>query len=298
MKILYIAKHGQLNSNDDEGAIEFALSSLGHQVECLHEHKAAAFAHKTFADVCLFHKWYDPKALARLNMPRVFWYFDLVDYPDPTLRKRCQNRMAWMRDIVPLVDLGFCTDGDWVARDETGKLSWLPQGADSRVIGRGVPTAFGADILFTGIRGGGGAGRVSFVDGMLQRYPDRFTHVAGGMHGKDLRDLIASTNIVVAPDAPVTARYWSNRVYNAIGFGAFMMHPWCLDLTRHYTNGEEIVYYTSRQDLHNKIEYFSHEPRFRRIIADNGLERTQKEHTYGHRCKQLVETIRERLGVG
>jgi hypothetical protein len=299
MKVLYIGNHDQEASNDDEGAITYALSQCGHTVERLREKKGHKAYRVKDADLVLFHKWHDLPMLKNLTCKKVFWYFDLVYWPDPLLAGRNKTRMSWMQDIVPLVDLGFCTDGDWVSRDKTGKLIHLTQGADSRKTGMGIVPEAGKDIdiLFTGIAGRGGRGRGDFVDEMQATYGDRFKHVSHGVHGASLRDLIARSKIVVAPDCPVTDRYWSNRVYLTLGFGGFLLHPYCEQLAQHYTDGKEIAYYRSRQELHELIAIYLHKPGAddRNTIQRQALWRAAAEHTYTHRVQQLMHTVEQRL---
>lgn len=295
MKILFVARHGQHNSSDDEGAIASALVSLGHEVTCLNE-SSGQYAPQYDADLLLFLKWLAPAVLAKMRCRKVFHYFDLVTCPDPTLRSRCRARQQWMREVLPHVDLGFLTDGDHVARDRSRKLVWLPQGADGRIVGRGCVRRPSEPILFTGIRNGG-QGRASFVDELQARYGKDFRQVSSGVYRRELADLIASSEIVVAPDAPVTDRYASNRVFTSLGFGAFLLHPRCAFLEPMYEDRKEVVYYGSREELHDLIAYFRARPDERRAIAEAGLARTIAEHTYAHRVAKLIATARERLGL-
>lgn len=299
MRIAYIARHGQVNSNDDEGAIAYALRKLGHDVMLLSEGSGHA-VYNLRPDLVLFHKWSDTNALRRLptRVKKVFWYFDLVEFPDSSLETRNSARRSWMESVTPVVDLGFCTDGDWVAKDSTGKLVWLPQGADERVIGPGrfADSNVLPSILFTGIGRAGGVGRGNFVQDMMDRYGGRFRQVARGVYGRRMADLISQFGIVVAPDAPITDRYWSNRVYLCLGFGAFLLHPKCVNLLHHYQDAVDIVYYSNRKELHSLIEHYSEQSEKRKIIANSGVLRTFKEHTYRHRCEILLSTVKDRLG--
>lgn len=312
MRIVYVANHDQSNSNDDEGAITHALVQLGHDVQRLGEAKGHKARRIEGADLYLFHKWQDYNTVQSLRgiAPRVFWYFDLVDFPDPTLRGRCDQRIGWMKNMLPNVELGFCTDGDWVAQGESilenrftdgepyvNKLVWLPQGADERVTGPGVayPTErVPGSILFTGIRAGGRV-RESFVSEMRWAYGDKFTHVQRGVHGRDMAELVSRHDVVVAPDGPVTDNYWSNRIYNALGFSAFLIHPRCARLQEQYEDGTDLVMYGSRMELHSKMVDYLGDPKKRADIAWSGYLRTLREHTYRHRCERLIEVVRERL---
>lgn len=304
MRILYVAKHDQVRSNDDEGAITDALTKLGHDVQRVRE-KYGSTAHKVDADFCLFHHWNDFAALKRVKCPKVFWCFDLIDARDPTLVTRSKTRIAWIREATSLVSLGFCTDGDWVAGDNTRKLHQLMQGADQRYVGKfkvndeidvssnrksGVARM---PLLFTGIAKGG-TKRQSFVDEMLLRYGCMFSHYSGGKHGHILAELIASASIVLAPDAPITDHYWSNRVYLTLGYGGFLLHPYCNGLWQHYDD-TELAYYRSRAELHELITYFLERPDVATRRSAAGLARTIRDHTYVNRCAELCKIVESRL---
>lgn len=302
MRIAYVAKHDS-GSNDDEGAVAHGLASLGHEVLKIQERAGArALMHRP--DFLLFHKWRNAEAVRRFRCPKVFWYFDLVSSGgDPTMAERDKDRQAWMAEMTPTVDIGFCTDGDWVNADKTGKLVRLVQGADARITGRRrksqvCPTCNeawqGVDLLFTGTRRGGQL-RESFMIEMTAAYGPSFTWLESGTYREALADLIANSKIVLAPDGPMTDNYWSNRVYIVQGFGGFLMHPWCETLAPQYAEDREIVYYRSREELHDKIAYYLVRPKDREAMQQAALERTLAEHTYTHRCAELVKTVKERL---
>lgn len=295
MRVLYVAKHDQKHSNDDEGAITDALTKLGHDVQCVRE-KLGSSAYKVDADLCLFHHWTDFVSLERIKCPKVFWCFDLIQYQDPTIAYRCSIRMAWIRKATSIADLGFCTDGDWVERDNTKKLYWLMQGADQRFIGR--LSSFktlqpNSELLFTGVARGGQQ-RQSFVNEMVRIYGGRFNQYSGGKHGTELAGLIAGAKIVLAPDGPVTNHYWSNRVYLTLGYGGFLLHPYCSGLWKHYDD-TELAYYRSRAELHELIIYFLDRQDVALKRAAAGLARTIKDHTYVNRCAELMQIVKERL---
>lgn len=297
MRILYLGKHDS-GFADDEGAITFALEALGHRAERLREKRASVAFKMRDVDFCLYHHCHDYGALSDIRCPKVMWGFDLISYPDALLEKRNRERLAWMRQVAKVADLIFLTDGDFVAQDASGKLHWLPQGADERVVGVGSPDPVDVvPLLFTGIGRGGGRERVEFVLEMEKHYASHFRHVQRGVYGRDLADLIASTQIVVAPSGPVTGHYWSNRVWNVLGFGGFLLHPYSEGLARLYADGREIVYYHDMRHLHELIAHYLVRPDDRWRIAAAGLKRTQEQHLYRHRCQRLIEIVKERLGL-
>jgi len=299
MRVLYIAKHSQKNSNDDEGAISDGFIQQTHRVFSILEkdvRKHARFIHACGADFVLFHKWLDIAFLKEIKAKKVFWFFDLVDQED--VPDRTAWRKNWMEQTIPHVDLGFCTDGDWVAKDTSGKLIKLEQGADGRIAGPGEHEGKTIPILFTGTEKNCGTKRESFVAEMKRTYGDKFVHIDNGCYGKALANKIASAQIVVAPDSPLSEAYWSNRVYMALGFGAFMLHPYSMQLSDHYEDGREIVYYHNRAHLHELIAHYLDLPKERERIAKAGLLRTYIQHLYLHRCMTMTRIIRQRLYPG
>lgn len=304
MRIVYVARHHQADGNDDEGAIAHALRELGQGVILVDEDNVPRAWPD--CDVIMFHKWEGRSDFNRLppKAVRVCWYFDLVSWPlDPTLSSRSGARVSWMTRNGPDIDLLFATDGDWVRLVPStpyapGSAMWMPQGADGRIVGIGTQRRSKTPILMTGISKGGGRERESFVAEMANRWGSNFSHVSRGIYRTQLRDLIAGTAIVVCPDSPVTDHYWSNRVYNAIGFGAFVLHPYCRRLADQFQDGKEIVFYSSRQDLHDKIARYLVRSEDRRAIAEAGLARVLREHTYRHRLEEMLQVISKALADG
>lgn len=312
MKIIFIAKHGS-GDNDDEGAVAHALRELGHDVTLVHElkrHRDPVQRHDlsrgTF-DLCLFFKWENVGEIGDLSrrVPCVLWYFDLVaNDTDPTLAARMRGRREWFKAVMPYCRAGFVTDGDWADRWNTEadrkasvvttpRLHWLTQGMDERVAGLGVGIGPGPDILFTGMVHHGRK-RADHVARLRERYGDRF-HVLGDsgprhrLHGRKLADLFATAGVVVAPDGPVTDRYWSNRVYLTCGLGGFLLHPRCEGLTRQYEPGTELEYYADRRHLEDMINFYLDRSEARTLMKLAGLKATLERNLYRHRVAELIK---------
>lgn len=303
MRILYLAKH-DAKDNEDEAAIAHALIALGHEVILVHEnikHRQPPLnAYEVQADLCLFHKSENYRELADIRIPKVFWYFDLMESDDPTLKRRCEYRQNWLGMVLPHCLLGFMTDGDFVSRDRTGKLRWLMQGADERRLGKGtrqLPDI--PPILFTGMIHHGER-RARHVEHLQRRWRHQFGVMGDAgprhrKHSRELADILCSAQVVLAPNGPSTDRYWSNRVYLTCGFGGFLLHPYCRGLLSGYQHYQEIVYYTNQEDCDEKIDYFLRNPEQRASIAKAGYERTVKDHLYRYRVMELLKQVEERL---
>jgi len=296
MKIVYFAKHDS-GGNDDEGAISYALEYLGHSVIKFQEYQEMAMQ-QCSGDLLLCHLLHDLKCLERVAVPKVFWCFDCIISADPFLRERSEIRSGWIRELTRVCDLGFCADGDWVSQDDTGKLYWLTQGADERVVGKGIAgSQKRIPLLFTGIKQGGGRQRVSWIEEIEREYGPYFLHVEKGRYGRDLADLIARTDLVLAPDSPATDRYWGNRVYNVLGFGGSLLHPYCAGLAEQYFNGDDLLFYSGREEMHNIIRRVLDRPEQSKEMTSHGLRKTIQSHLYRHRCEEMMQVVKEKLRV-
>lgn len=306
MKIAYIGRHGQANSNQDEEAVVDGLTKLGHEVETFQE-TTSLFEQRNPTyfkrfDFILFNKWYDTNSMERLKalgIKLVFWYWDLVDWPsDPTLSLRCQGRKRWMTDVTPLVNLGFCTDGDWVVKDKSGKLRWLLQGADQRNYGIWDRVELGPedmpiDILFAGQVKGCGMGRADFHEWMTQNYGTRYKNVTSGFHGLELAKLVKRSRIIVCPPSPVTDHYWSNRAYLLGSMGAFIFHPLSKGLDAELSSS--ICWYSDLRHLARGIRLASDQNPIMPVVKAALIDKLYSHSTYQHRCEVLVRTVQESL---
>jgi hypothetical protein len=292
VRIAYVARHGQIASNDDEGAIAYALAVLGHDVLLLGEDDTHGVV-AADADVVLCHHWQNVGLLSCLRAVRVCWCFDRIADPDPSLRLRSRRRVAWARTMAQVADVFALTDGDWVRSEGGANLVHLPQGADERVIGQGTCQGKAWGVLLTGIGHGGGHRREEFVACLARHLGSQMRHVERGVHGRALADLIALAEIVIAPDAPVGPYYASNRIWLTLGYGGFLLHPWTEYLAGCYRGGEEIVWYRSREEMLALIADYGRRPEDRQRIALAGLERTRREHLYRHRVERLMALVEE-----
>lgn len=108
-----------------------------------------------------------------------------------------------------------------------------------------------------------------------------------------LNDLYASAKIVIG-DSVYSPHYWSNRIYETIGRGGFIIHPMIEGLDKEYTPYKHFVpyEYNDFKGLFEKIDYFIRNEKERREIAKAGFEYTKQNHTLVNRVKQLLELIK------
>src|SRR3990167_2667080 len=103
MRIVYFANHNNKGSDDTEGHIAYSLQKLGHDVIRVSEKNPQNIPDS--ADWFLFHKggFHIQSALSRVKYKKVCWYFDKV----------WNDRIFWMSQMIPRVDLMDMTDETW-----------------------------------------------------------------------------------------------------------------------------------------------------------------------------------------
>lgn len=81
------------------------------------------------------------------------------------------------------------------------------------------------------------------------------------------------------------------RTFELCGFGIFQLTDFREDLANLYKIGEEVVVYENIDDLIKKVEYYLKNDKERESIANAGMIRTLKDHTYEKRIKYVIEKL-------
>lgn len=265
MQIAYIAKHNQ-NNNDDEGAITYALTKLGHEVTCI-DQRADSFPElfERKYDLCLFHRWEKAYLLDSLKCPKICWFFDEMNFHN-------RKHIAF---ISPHTTIVAVTDGQEV----TGHNHiFLPQGIDERISPLPAnPECFRYIGTLRGKRRG-------FVERMRNRFIVALhgTKKNNKVYRSKLGVVVASSTLCIAPPYPIKERYWSNRAYLLSAYGGVIAHPIC-SLREHYIPGKEMIFYDNEDHLYDIMSTYTFSPE----IREAAIERT-KMHTYRKRLDYLV----------
>lgn len=81
------------------------------------------------------------------------------------------------------------------------------------------------------------------------------------------------------------------RAFDIMGAGGFLLSNYQADFLDYFVPGEDFVFYESRQDLLDKIDYYlSHESE-RAAITQNGLQKISADHTYLHRVQEILSYL-------
>jgi hypothetical protein len=154
------------------------------------------------------------------------------------------------------------------------------------------------DILFVGSLDMNyhGQNRYKLLHFLQKTYGDKFLWV--GRNNSDeyrehrLTELIKSAKVVIG-DCVESKNVWSNRLYETIGRGGLIIHPYVEGIEEHYKNGQHFVTFERNNfnDLKQKIDYFLDNPKDREEIILNGTKHTRENHTLDNRASYIIEII-------
>lgn len=288
MRALYIGKF--FRSWATERYVEYALKQ--HGVEVIRRHYTSALTFESLKrkvldcqpDFVLFSKASHVCYLEFLpwcrenNVLTVCWLWDL--YWGYRLTRPIQFKC----------ELLFTTDG---GHDK----SWLEYGANHRVLRQGIhspehvmmggpPTD---QLAFIGSPSSYRARR-QLTEWLKFRFGPRVTWY-NGTRGLDLNAALGKTKIVIGDSFHVKG-YWSNRIYEVLGRGGFLLHPRTEGLDEEFTDGVHYIAYERNnfKDLKAKIDYYLANEEERELIRRAGFEHCGK-YTYETRVAELLKQI-------
>jgi SAM-dependent methyltransferase len=150
--------------------------------------------------------------------------------------------------------------------------------------------------------------RPKLIDYLAATYGRRFKRFGGDVapgptRGQDLNDLYASARVVVGDSLhlPGHINYWTDRYFETIGRGGFLIAPAIEGLQQFLTSGEHYVAYehpngtfTDEQALdmiRRKVDYALENPEYRQRIKNAGQAHVAANHTYMHRLAEALKIV-------
>ena len=237
--------------------------------------------------------------LREKNIPTIAYHLDLYmgierwnDYKNSPYLNRLQHFFTVDKLMA-----------DWLNKNTTTKGHYLPAGVlHSETYLLDMPKKY--DVVFTGSRGyhKEWSYRPKLIDWLRMTYGDRFYHFGGDglgvVRGHELNQLYAQSKVVIGDTLCPNFDYpWysSDRLWDCLGRGGFLIYPEIYGLSNYFTNDKEVVYYKygDFNGLKNKIDYYL-DPRNeyeRETIRKAGHERCKKEGTYYHRWGEIIKTV-------
>lgn len=185
--------------------------------------------------------------------------------------------------LLPKIDKAFVSDGTWLRRFETEDIHFLPP-AGIKYKGK-KKEEYECDIAFIGKIYGE---RKKLYEYLKENFSDRFK-VFNNCFESELASLCKSAKIIIAPDFPFDDFFWSDRVYNILANGGFLIHPRSYGLVEQgFIEGEHFVPYEKEKEIVNLAGLFLKSKKERDRIAKKGQEFVLKEHTYDKRIKEML----------
>lgn len=203
-------------------------------------------------------------------------------------------------DAIFKCDLFLSPDGghdEWFeGKGVTHKL--LRQGIHDEFCYKSVAVKeYDYDVVFVGTKNGQWRHRQNLCAFLSNTYGKRFkwfgrTEDDKEIRGHDLNALYASAKVVVG-DSVYSPYYFSNRIYETLGRGGFLIHPMIEGLDKEYEPYKHFIPYKfgEFESLKEKIDYFLTKDDERKKISDLALEHTKKNHTLINRCEQFLTMI-------
>lgn len=142
--------------------------------------------------------------------------------------------------------------------------------------------------------------RGQLIDYLDETYGNKFEHWGGDgkgvVRGKNLNQLYASTKVVVGdtlcpnfsyPD------YWSDRVYETLGRGGFLIHPHVPGMEKEFIDGEHLVFYEYNNfaQLKELVDYYLEHEDERERIRVAGHQMVKENYTYKNRWQTIFEEL-------
>ncbi len=87
--------------------------------------------------------------------------------------------------------------------------------------------------------------------------------------------------------------YWSDRVYETMGRGGFIIHPYIEGMDEEFEDGTHLVYYdyNNWDQLKEKIDYYLEHDQERELIREFGHNFVKNHATYHNRLEQALAII-------
>jgi len=227
------------------------------------------------------------RLLQEFKGKKAFWLFDKMFDFRP-------ERAEWMTTVIPLVDIYFVTDGSarhWYDRFNV-PYKILRQGVLKGYYGQ--PKRLYQDFQVAFIGSLYTEERKKMLDELGQEFKVLVmgTHDMYQVRGQKLADICASVPVIVA-DSLGFDYYWSNRIYETLGAGGFLIHPNIKGLDEEFIDGQHYTGYKLGDwvDLKEKVSLALQNTVARQFQAVAGQKLVLDRYTYGHRVRTMMRNI-------
>lgn len=327
LNVAYVGNFGPRHSTENH--VKLSLEELGHHVIPLQEsdlHAGSLLAPDgsvgwpqladhlvaSDADMVLWTRtWQHERpeeqhaaleAIRDAGIPSASYHLDL--YLGIDREEQIGREAFWHTDVVCTAD-GAMADEDWSELHGV-RHRWVRPGVLRAECVPGTFRAqYAADVAFVGSWRRYHAEwpyRTKLLNHLTRTYGRRFRkwpeQGKPAVRNEELNDLYASVKVVVGDSLCIgfdRPRYWSDRVYETVGRGGFLVMPYIEGLGDEFTDGEHLRYYTFGDfgELKALVDYYTdpaHDAERRAIIAA-GQAHVAETATYTHRVAEVLDHV-------
>jgi hypothetical protein len=288
-----------------------SLQSLGHKVNVLQESEATASMVKKAALASDLFVWVHTHGWeTKGDMEEVLSELSAAGIPTMTYHLDLWLGLRRQRDldsdpIYKNIGHFFTVDkqmAEWFNSNTNVKGHYLQAGVYGEEC-QLYPQRFSHDVIFVGSKRYHAEWpyRPKLIDWLGNTYGKRFQHWGGDglgtVRGAKLNKLYGSTKVVVGDTLCPNfdyQYYWSDRIYETIGRGGFIIHPYIKGLEEEFVNGEHCVFYeyNNFEELNRLIDYYLSHDSEREKIRRAGHELVKERYTYKNRWQHIIEELK------
>lgn len=150
------------------------------------------------------------------------------------------------------------------------------------------------DVIFVGTENPNHPYRYELCDFLAKHYDFKWygRKNPDEVRSTKLNNLYANSKIVIGDSVP-SPNYWSNRVYETLGRGGFMVYPWTEGIEKEYEPYKHFIpYHRGKFDeLKQIIDYYLTDDEARKKIQLAAIEHSKKYHLVSMRCQKILELL-------
>jgi hypothetical protein len=138
--------------------------------------------------------------------------------------------------------------------------------------------------------------RHQLLEFLRETYKDRFVHYGmGGLpetRGMELNEILATSKVIVGDSVPAD-KYWSNRIYEVLGRGGFLLHPRVRGLEGEFQYYKHFIPFDhgNFEQIKEIVDYFISHDKEREKIRLAGHKFCKNNYTYKIRCEELLSVV-------
>lgn len=288
------------------------LESMGHKVIRMQETQAYSqdiLKEASGSDLFIWihtHGWRTP---GRIDMENVLK--TLADYGIPSMTYHLDLWFGLQRQkdlnenpVYKNIQHFFTVDkkmADWFNEKTKVKGHYLPAGVfDQECILKS--SHMYRDVVFVGSKKYHPEWqyRPQLINWLGNTYKERFEHYGSGgnpnIRGMELNKLYWGSKVVVGDTLCIDFKYpdyWSDRVYETMGRGGFIIHPYVSGMEREFEDKKHLVFYEygNFDQLKELIDYYIEHDEEREQIRLAGHQLVKEKYTYKNRWEYILKEL-------